>query len=353
MVIFAVALLALVTVKVLSVRPPTLGVVAPLKKLAPVKTTSSVCPRTLEAGLMLLSVGTGLFTVKFWPVEVPPPGALLVMEKLRTPVAAFAVIIIFAVKLVELFTVCALMIIPAPRLSALTPLIKLAPVKTTSSVCSRLPMLGAMLVSVGAGLFTVKTTSFEVSPFGLVTEKLRAPVSAVAAMVRSAVKLVALVTVTLFFVMPVPTLTVAPATKPVPVKTTFKRCKRLPLIGAMLVTDKLVTVNVSAFEVPPPRPGLVTEKLRGPGDAAAVIVRFAVNEVEELTMTEFTFIPAAPGFTVVDGMKFVPVKTTSRVFPTAPDKGLIEVKVGSGLASVIKVPSKPFVVPTTLVATIL
>jgi hypothetical protein len=32
-----------------------------------------------------------------------------------------------------------------------TPLIKFVPVKTTSSVCKRLPLAGTMLVKIGAG----------------------------------------------------------------------------------------------------------------------------------------------------------------------------------------------------------
>ena len=91
--------------------------------------------------------------------EVPPPGPLLVTEKFRVPVAALVVMVRFAVKLVELFTVVKLIAMPLPRFTEVTPLIKFVPVKITSSVCKRLPLIGARLVKVGAGLNVVALLS--------------------------------------------------------------------------------------------------------------------------------------------------------------------------------------------------
>jgi len=79
----------------------------------------------------------------------------LVTEKLLAPAAAAEVMVRFAVKLVELFTVVELTVMPLPTFTEVTPVIKLVPVKFTSSVCKRLPLVGEMLVKVGAGLFTV------------------------------------------------------------------------------------------------------------------------------------------------------------------------------------------------------
>jgi len=76
----------------------------------------------------------------------------LVTKKFRAPVAAPAAIVRFAVKLVELFTVVELTVMPLPTFTEVTPLIKFVPVKITSSVCKRLPLIGKMLVNVGAGL---------------------------------------------------------------------------------------------------------------------------------------------------------------------------------------------------------
>jgi len=79
----------------------------------------------------------------------------LVTETLRAPSAALASIVIFAVICVPLLTVVEFTVMSAPKLTELIPSIKFVPVKTTSSVCKRLPFVGAMLAKVGAGLFTV------------------------------------------------------------------------------------------------------------------------------------------------------------------------------------------------------
>ena len=150
---FAVKLVGPFIVVELTVMPlPTFTEVTPLIKFVPVKTTSSICKRLPLVGAMFAKVDAGLFTVKILFAEVPPPGALLVTEKFRAPVAALAAMVRFAVKFVELFTVVELTVMPLPTFTEVTPLIKFVPVKTTSSVCTRFPLIGAMLVKVGAGL---------------------------------------------------------------------------------------------------------------------------------------------------------------------------------------------------------
>jgi len=217
---------------------PKLTELTPSIKFVPVKITSNVCKRLPLAGKRFAKVGAGLFTVKVLFAEVPPPGALLVTEKFRAPVTAPAVIVRFAVKLVALFTVVELTVMPLPTFTEETPSIKFVPVKTTSSVCKRLPLVSERLAKVGTGLFTVKVLFAEVPPPGalLVTEKFRAPVAAPAAIVKFAVKLVALFTVVELIVISLPTFTeVTLLIKFVPVKTTSNVCKRLPLFGEMLV----------------------------------------------------------------------------------------------------------------------
>ena len=129
--------------------------------------------------------------------EVPPPGPILVIEKLRSPIVAAAAMVKFAVKLVELLTVVEFTVMSAPKSTVVASLIKFVPVKITSSVCKRLPVFGEIFVKVGLGLFTVKVWLAEVPPPApvLVTEKFRAPAAALAVMVRFAVKLVGLFTV--------------------------------------------------------------------------------------------------------------------------------------------------------------
>ena len=73
----------------------------------------------------------------------------MVTEKVLAPTAAAVVMTRLAVKLVELVTVVELTVMPGPTSTEVTPLINFVPVKTTSRVCKRLPLVGAMLVKVG------------------------------------------------------------------------------------------------------------------------------------------------------------------------------------------------------------
>jgi len=248
MVILAVICVVLLTMVELTVTSaPKLTELTLLTKFIPVKTTSTVCKRLPLAGETLVNAAAGLFTVKVRFAEIPPPGPLLTTEKIRAPVAAAAVIVRFAVKLVELFTVVELTVMPLPTFTEVTPLIKFVPVKPTSSFCKRLPLVGEILAKTGTGLFTVNVWFAEVPPPGalLATEKSCAPVAALAVMVRFAVKLVELLTVVELTVMPVPAFTaVRPLIKLVPVKTTSSVCKRLPLIG-----DRLVKVGTGLLTV--------------------------------------------------------------------------------------------------------
>ena len=87
-------------------------------------------------------------------------------------------------------------------------------------------------------------------------------------------------------------------------------------------------------EAPPPGPLLVTEKFFAPVLANVVMVRLAVKLVELVTVMELTVMPA-PTFTEVTPLiKFVPVKTTSRVCKRLPFVGAMLVKVGAGLLTV-------------------
>jgi hypothetical protein len=100
---------------------------------------------------------TGSFTVNALAnvaIPVPLTGALFVTETLREPGVAVGLIVTFAV-IVPPFTIVVFTVMPVPRLTELTPLIKLLPVKTTSSVWATFPLVGAMAVSVGDGLLTV------------------------------------------------------------------------------------------------------------------------------------------------------------------------------------------------------
>lgn len=187
--------------------------------------------------------------VNVWLSEVPPPGPLLVTEKLRAPGPALGAIARIALKLVGLSTVILVTVIPCPTFTELASLKNFVPVKTTSSICDLPPLFGLMLAKVGLGLLTVKATLSDVPLLGplLVTEKSRLPVVARAVIVRLASRLVELVTVVEFTVIPAPTFTELTALiKFVPVKTTSNVSNLLPLVGAMAVkvTVRGFTVNV-------------------------------------------------------------------------------------------------------------
>ena len=87
------------------------------------------------------------FTVKqLFSVAVP---AAAVMDRFLVPVEAEGAIVIPAVICALLYTMKLLMVMPAPRLTAVAP-VKLAPIITTTSVCPCVPWLGVIEVMLGA-----------------------------------------------------------------------------------------------------------------------------------------------------------------------------------------------------------
>src|SRR5438445_13124051 len=101
-------------------------------------------------------VVAGLLTVNApFSMAVPPPGVALVTETLWTPTVAFAGIVILAVIAVWLFTTVLLTVLSDPKLTELTPLMKMVPVKVTSSVCVSFPLVGEIPASAVAGLLIV------------------------------------------------------------------------------------------------------------------------------------------------------------------------------------------------------
>ena len=172
-------------------------------------------------------------------------------------------------------------------MTEVTVLIKFVPVKITSAVCPTLPVTGAMLFKVGAGLFTIKGRVFEFPPpLRLTTKKLRAPVAALAVMVRFAVNCVALAMAIELTIIPAPTSIESSVLKLLPLKTTFKVCKRLPLAGLRLSRIGAFgkTVNFWLDEEPPPGALLAMEKSYCPTAAVGKIVIFAVRLVGLVTV---------------------------------------------------------------------
>ena len=99
--------------------------------------------------------------------------------------------------------------------------VKFVPVSVTLTDEPSAPLEGAIDASVGRPPVALTVNgAVPLVPAVVVTEILRAPVAAVAAMTRVAVALVVLTTDTFETVMPLPALMVRGATKPVPVSVT-------------------------------------------------------------------------------------------------------------------------------------
>ena len=122
-------------------------------------------PAVRVVGLMVLSVGAGLLTVKLTAFELPPPGVGLKMVISKVPPLATSAAVICAVASV-LSTTLVVRLLPLNLTVA--PLTKLVPV--TVRVKAPLPavvVVGLMLLSVGAGLLTVKLIALELPPPGV------------------------------------------------------------------------------------------------------------------------------------------------------------------------------------------
>ena len=103
----------------------------------------------------------------------------------RAALVPAAGMVILAVKLVALFTVVELKTMPLPlppppsvgkgstSPTVVIPAMKFVPVKTTSSVCKRLPLVGEMLVKVGTGLNVVALLSLEYAELAAAVSKAR------------------------------------------------------------------------------------------------------------------------------------------------------------------------------------
>jgi hypothetical protein len=197
-----------------------------------------------------------------------------------------------------------------------------------------IPLLGLIEVTVGTDWFTVKVTDVVLYP-GVSTATLFAPISALDAMVKTAVISVELTTMTSLTLTPMaPTKTVAGETKFVPVKITGTVVPVSPLLG-------LIDVKVGAggamakLTAPLVPPAVVTVTPPIPAAAFPAIANMAVIWVEFTTLTLLTVTPAMPTFTVAvaPGIKFVPVNVTGTVDPAGTLLGLIDVSVGAGVVA--------------------
>jgi hypothetical protein len=137
-----------------------------------------------------------------------------------------------AVIVVELTTLKLVNVMPLGRPTS-APAIKPVPVKVTGTEVPWAPLEGLIELSVGTGGVTVNGCELLVPP-AVVT--LTTPLLALPPMVKVAVIVVELPTTTLFTVMPLGALTVAPAMNPVPVNATGTAVPCAPLEGLIEVS---------------------------------------------------------------------------------------------------------------------
>jgi hypothetical protein len=194
---------------------------------------------------------------------------------------------------------------------------------------------GEMLVVVGAGLFTVRVCAFDVPPpgAGFVTVMLKVP-----AVVRSVAGMdaVTCVALTKVVVREEPSkLTTEAVTKLVPFTVSVNPASpTFLLVGKILVVvgTGLFTVNVCAFEMPPPGAGFVTVILNVPAVVRSLAGIVAVN----LMLLTNVVVRADPAKLTTDvETKFVPFTVSVRVAaPAVALTGEMLVVVGTGLFTV-------------------
>jgi hypothetical protein len=201
----------------------------------------------------------------------------------------------------------------------------------------RVPEVGEMLVSVGAGFLMAKAELAEVPPpgAGLLTETL---MLAAAAMSAAGIVTAICVAVTEVGVNGPndPNVTVAPATKFVPVIVSVNGPPpAVTLVGENEVTvgNGLLMVKGKVPEVPPPGAGLLTETLivaLVAMSVAGICTTICVGEIDVGTIG-----PNVPNVTVAPAAKPVPVIVNANAAPPAfALAGESCVIVGTGLSTV-------------------
>jgi hypothetical protein len=160
----AVSCVALTNV-VLRALPLKLTIELPTKFVPFTVRLKAIPPAVAVAGERVVTVGTGLLTVKLTEFEAPPPGDGLVTVTLKLPPVAISDARIAAVTWVALTKVVARVL---PLKLTVELLRKLAPftvkVKPTPPAVA---LDGEMLVMAGTGLLTAKAMAFEVPPPGV------------------------------------------------------------------------------------------------------------------------------------------------------------------------------------------
>jgi hypothetical protein len=225
---------------------------------------------------------------------------------------------------------------PPPRpVSPVAP-VRFAPVRVTAT--ATVPVAGCVaefgLIAVSLAPCTVKGTALlaAAAPATVTVTLWAAVVEAPAEMVKVAVNVVELVTVTPLTVMPPPetATVVSPFMKFVPVSVTGTAVLRTPVGGATEVNvgvAGIVTVNATVLLTPP---GAVTETVLAVPAAPAVIVKVVVISVSLTTVIGPTVMPPPATVTAVVPVKPLPkmLTGTAAPCPRTADVGAIDVSTG-------------------------
>ena len=306
--------------------------VAPATKLVPVIVIAVPPVVRPVFGNTLLTVGAvKLYVNAFDSAPLCPPG--LVTVTFTVPAEPAGVVAVIVVLLTTVTPVAAL----PPRLTV-APATKLVPVIVMAVPPVVEPDAGVTLVTVGAGKTYVKpAVSVPLWLSGLVTVTLAAP-AACAGVV--AVMVVLFTTVTPVAALPL-RLTVAPATKLVPVIVIGVPPVVRPVFGNTLLTVGAVKLYVNAFDSAPLcPPGLVTVTFTVPAEPAGVV---AVIVVLLTTVTPVAALP--PRLTVAPATKLVPVIVMAVPPVVEPDTGVTLATVGGGKAYMKAFDSVPLCPP--------
>jgi hypothetical protein len=226
-----------------------------------------------------------------------------------------------------------------PNVKLLTPLTKPVPVIVNWNAAPPAAALaGESEVTVGNGLLIAKGKVPEAPPpgAGLLTETLIVAPVAMSVDGICTVIVVAVIDVGTKLVN-APKLTVAPATKFVPVIVSVNAAPPAAAFAGesnVIVGVELSTVNVSGPLVPPPGVAFVTVTLTGPAAARSPAGTVTVSVVPPLP-TVPPVILLLPKFTVELATKPVPVNTNEgTAWPNVPVVGEMAVSVGDGLLTV-------------------
>jgi hypothetical protein len=329
----AVIEVALTTTTLVAATPPIVTLVAPVK-FVPVIVIAVLPVVGPTSGLTLAMVGAGTTYVN--ALGNDPVPAAVVTATLCAPAVPAGVTAVIEVALATTTLVAG----TPPTVTLLAP-VKFVPVIVKAVPPNVVPVVGAMLVMVGAGTTYVNALGNDAVPAAVVTATLCAP--AVPAGVTAVIE-VALATTTLVAGTP-PTVTLLAPVKFVPVMVKAVPPNVVPVVGEMLVMVGAGTTYVNALGNDAVPPTVVTTTFCAPAVPAGVA---AVNEVPEPFTT--TLVAVAPPTVTAAPVKFVP--TTVMVVPpkVVPVVGDTLARVGVDEAMYVNAPvlvTLPLIVFTT------